>query len=329
MDYTDKFKKLINNVRDIVITTHLHPDADGIGSQAALCMALNTIGIKALCVNEEPLLERYNYLDPNGVIIGHDQFQNDYKAKEIDLLIVVDTNSKLRIGPKMHQLAEDAQKVLFIDHHPCKKEISDEHIIDTTKAATGELIGTLLDSLDIKYTEELALPLYTSILIDTSSFRYPTVTADTHRMIAKLLDTGVTPPYAYNKINGTKRLNHMRLLGTTLSSTQMTEDAKIAWLTITHENLDKFDIDPEDTHSYVNHLLILDHLEVACMFKEERENVKVSFRSSGKVDVGKIATKLGGGGHNHSAATVINGSLDKIIPDTIAHIKEELKKYNF
>ncbi len=325
MTNIQKFQSMITHAKRVVITTHLHPDADGIGSQVALCMALKHIDIDCVCVNEEELMDRYTYLDPKNSVMSYHEYEKNHADDQIDLFIVVDTNALKRVGTNMSKLGEKAKKILFIDHHPCNEAISDAHCIDTTKAATGELVGTMIEALGIEYTEDIALPLYTAILIDTSSFRYPTVTASTHEMIAKLLQTGVRPPFAFNRINGTKRLEHMQLLGHILSDTKMVNDGEIAWLTIPEALMRKFDIDPEDTHSYVNNLLVLDHLEVACMFRETGNKIKISFRSGGRADVGEIAGRLGGGGHNHSAATIVEGKLDQVIERTIETLKKELK----
>ncbi|MBT5094765.1 MAG: hypothetical protein HOM21_11005, partial [Halobacteriovoraceae bacterium] len=222
-------------------------------------------------------------------------------------------------------LVRQSKNLLFIDHHPCPKELAAIHCIDTKMAATGELVGKLIASLGVKFTKDLALPLYTSILIDTSSFRYPTVTGNTHRLIAELMDTGVEPPTAYNKIYGTKQISYMQLLGTVLGSAHSNSDGKIAWMSLKEDDLIKFNVDPEDTHGFVNHLLILDNIKVACMFRQIDKKVKISFRSAGDLDVGVIAQALGGGGHDHSAATIIEGELSTLIPEIIAKIELMLK----
>ena len=188
-------------------------------------------------------------------------------------------------------------------------------------AATGELVGTLLEAIGVEFTKEIALPLYTAILIDTSSFRYPTVTGNTHRLIAKLLDSGVEPPSAYNFIYGTKKISYMQLLGTILSTAQTTSDEQIAWMCLTEKDLDQFKVENEDTLGFINNLLILDKIKVACMFRQEGNHVKISFRSAGDIDVGVIAQALGGGGHNHSAATVIEGKLDEVCQRTIQKLQ--------
>lgn len=318
------FKSLTEKARNIVITTHIQPDADGIGSEIALCLALQEIGKNAICVNEEPLLERYRYLDEKNCVISYEDYKKRRDQEEekepIDLFIVTDTNSLSRIGRHVQALVPNAKNLLFIDHHPAPKELSAIHCIDTNMAATGELVGHLIDSLGVSFTKEMAHALYTSILIDTSSFRYPTVTANTHRLIAKLMDTGIEPPVAYNQIYGTKKISFMKMLGVVLASAESTSDGRIAWISLTEKDMKKFDVDTEDTHGLVNHLLILDNIKVACMFRQDEKMVKISFRSAGDIDVGVMAQALGGGGHDHSAATIIEGEISTVIKNTITKL---------
>ena len=313
--------------KNILITTHAFPDADGIGSQIALCLALRKKGHNTICVNEAPLQGRYKYLDNKKVVKSADGFKKNPLFKKIDLTLVVDTHSLSRVGSKMEKIIEGSHEILFIDHHPTSKEIMAIHIIDTSKAATGEIVGQLISSvLKVEFTEEIALPLYTAILIDTSSFRYPNVTGNTHRILAKLLDAGVNPPTAYNQIYGTKKLANMALLGEILSNIKATDDQVVAWITITEKMLKKYKVNPEDTHSFINYLLVLKNLKVACMFRENEKFVKVSLRSTGEIDVSSMAQALGGGGHFHSAATSIQGPLRAITLSTINKIKLMLKE---
>jgi|LULL01.1.fsa_nt_gb phosphoesterase RecJ-like protein len=323
-----KFKSAIEQANNIVITTHSYPDADGIGSEISLCMALKKLGKKAICCNDVELLQRYKYLDPGDIVVGVDRLKENFPVKP-DLIIVVDTNIIDRTGHEFLEYYNQYKpQLLYIDHHPCPQEKKDNHCIDTSAAATGQLIGELIQSLGLEFDEKMALPLYTAILIDTSSFRYPTVTAKTHELIAKLLATGIKPPRAYNGIYGTKKIEHMHLLSKVLASANSNSTEEIAWLVLKKEELIEFDIDIEDTHGFINHLLILDNVKVACMFRDDGTQVKVSLRSSGEYDVGLIAISLGGGGHSHSAATVIdkkeNYDLPQIISDVIKQIESKL-----
>lgn len=323
MSNIEHFKHLVKKSETIVITTHLYPDADGIGSEIALALALKLKGKRVYCVNEDPLLERYRYLDSSDVVISYKDFEV-LNVKHIDLLIVVDTNALPRVGHDLEDLAKGAKELLFIDHHPAPKELAAIHCIDTKKAATGELVGELISALHLPYTKEMALALYTAIVIDTSSFRYPTVSARTHHLIGTLMETGIDPSIAYNLIYGTKKITHMHLLGNILSRSQSTDDGTVSWLTLSEDLLDKHHVDPEDTHAFINHLLVLDNIKVACMFREQGKFVKISLRSTGDIDVGILAQALGGGGHNHSAATVIEGTLHDVTKETVEKIRKML-----
>ena len=318
----ENVKTLVDRSSQIIITTHTGPDADGIGSQVALCLILQALGKDATCVNEVPLLERYRYLDQYRVLKSFDEHQ---ASKPIDLFIVVDANNSSRIGPRMASLLEKSKDVLFIDHHPCPPSVANLHCIDTTAAATGQVVGELAEYLGVEINQKMALPLYTAILIDTSSFRYPTVTEKTHTLIAKLVGAGVKPPHAYNMIYGAKKVGHMQLLGKVLSHAQTNKSEEIAWISLTDKVIHEYNADIEDTHSFINHLLVLDRVKVACMFRENEQHTKISLRSTGEIDVEAIAQALGGGGHNHSAAAIIRGNMEEIIPVTIAKIEKNLR----
>ena len=330
MKLFEKFDNAIKDAKNIVISTHLMPDADGIGSEISLCLALRKLGKNAICCNEEELLDRYKYLDPDDVVHGVRDLNKIYKEKP-DLIIVVDTNTIFRTGAAFLRYAEEHDcAILYIDHHPCAQATQNDHCIDTSAAATGQLVGELIEHMGIEFDQKMALPLYTAILIDTSSFRYPTVTAKTHQLVAKLMGTGINPPRAYNGIYGTKNIQHLHMLGTVLASTNSNQTEEIAWIELKKKDLEKFHIDIEDTHAFINHLLILDNIKVACMFRDDGPRVKVSLRSSGNYDVGLIATALGGGGHSHSAATLISKNGEEttanIIKETVKNIEELLKR---
>ena len=320
--HVGNFLGQIKTAQKIIITTHLVPDADGIGSQIALCLALKSMGKEVHCVNEEALLDRYFYLDHGSQVIDQGSFKRLHSQFEPDLLIVVDTNAVVRTGTKMQKYVAKSKNLLFIDHHPCPSALKALHCIDITAAATGQIVGELIETLGVPFTKEIALPLYTAILIDTSSFRYPTVTGRTHYLLGKLLDTGISPPEAYNKIYGTKTLGHMQLLGTILGRTHISPSGKIGWIYFSDQEVFEVRCQIEDTHAFINNLLVLDNIHVACMFRDLGGNkVKISFRSSGPVDVGDIAMAFGGGGHNHASATVLEGSLEEVIEKTIGRIE--------
>lgn len=330
MTILDTFKTRIQAADRILITTHEFPDADGIGSEISLCLALRELGKKSFCVNEEPLLDRYQYLDKDKVVSGYKDFSHQYPDFKPDLMIVVDTNTKKRVGSQVEKYIGESIPTLYIDHHPCRGRDLSTHCIDVTAAATGQLVGEMIEALGVKFTKKIALPIYTAIIIDTSSFRYPTVSAATHTLVGKLMATGINPPEAYNGIYGTKRIIHMHLLSKILKSAATNEDESIAWMLLKKEDIDQFKSDVEDTHAFINHLLILNNIKVAIMFRDDGEQMKMSLRSSGDIDVGLVAQALGGGGHSHSAATILtrskNESNEELISKTVKLVEEIVKK---
>lgn len=328
MNIVNTFKTRIQGVRSVAITTHIIPDADGIGSEIALCLALRRMGIDAICVNDEPLPLRYRYMDPDHVILGVSEFEG-HRLRHPDMWIVVDTNTVDRTCPDLHPLIREKNNVLYIDHHPAPHMDVRNHCMDTSAAATGELVGWIIQGLGLPFDRKLALPLYTAIIIDTSSFRYPNVTGETHMLVGELMKTGIRPPEAYNGIYGAKKIEHMHMLGTILATAECTANGEIAWITLTKELISRFSSDVEDTHAFINHLLILDNIKVALMFRDDGDSLKMSLRSSGLWDVGHIARHVKGGGHSHSAATLIPKSpaddLDKLIRETVAKVETVLK----
>ena len=329
MTILDTFKSRIQAADRILITTHEFPDADGIGSEIALCLALRSLGKKAHCINEEPLLERYLYLDQDKVVLGHEDFVKKHADFKPQLMIVVDTNTKSRVGKKLGEFIGDIP-TLYIDHHPCRGRDLSTHCIDVTAAATGQMVGEMIEHLGVKFTKKMALPIYTSIIIDTSSFRYPTVSANTHRLVAKLMDTGINPPEAYNGIYGTKKIVHMHLLSKILQSASTNANETIAWMLLKKEDIEQYKTDIEDTHAFINHLLILNQIKVAIMFRDDGDHIKMSLRSSGDIDVGLVAQALGGGGHSHSAATILlrlkDETTDEVIKKSVQVVEDIVEK---
>lgn len=328
MDFANHLKNEVQNARSVMISTHIHPDADGLGSQVGLCLALKNFNPHIFCVNEEPLHSRYTYFDSKHFIESVKSFKKKYGDHfKTDLLIVVDTNHLKRIGKKVQEFISPETKIIYIDHHPHKESFGEAHYVDSSSAATGQLVTEIILELGIELTPEMALPLYTAILIDTNSFRYPTVSAKTHSIVSKLLETGISPSGAYNKIYGTKSIEHTHFLGQVLAKSSATASGKIAWMHLTKELQEKFHVNAEDSNAFINHLLVLHNIKVVCMFREDEDSIKLSLRSRGRIDVSKVASALGGGGHTHAAALRLplpknNEDILKKIHQIISEIEE-------
>ncbi|MDH4468021.1 MAG: bifunctional oligoribonuclease/PAP phosphatase NrnA [Bacteriovoracaceae bacterium] len=321
----------------IILTTHVGPDPDGIGSIVSLGRALQQLGKTVHIIIEEPLWYKYKYLDPEGSIFSLDDFLGKKTAVNFEesLLIVVDTHKLSRTGFKISSFLSPFKNIIFIDHHPnpvptamTASGVDHQHFIDEKAAATGEMIATLINTLGVTFDDVMALGLYTAILVDTNVFRYPSVTGNTHRLIAEFLDHGIPSHTAYNLINGAKKLTSMHLLGQILKNAQVGPLGLVAWIWIQESDLRDYNSELEDTHAYINNLLALEGVRIACMFRQDGPRLKLSMRSHGDIDVGEIAAQFGGGGHSHSAATVIeippNDSRENFIHDLILKLERQL-----
>lgn len=326
MNNKAQLQKTLLAAQNVFITTHAFPDADGICAQIALMRALKKRGKRVICVNEEELAPRYHYLNDDEII--QCLKKTTLNLEDYDLFIALDTHALERTGKEMSKLLRPQQdKLIFIDHHTLKEKDPQRHFIDTEASSTGELIGHLLVEMGEEIDFITARALYTAILVDTSSFRYPNVRGRTHELLAQLLRAGVSPTQTYLEIYGTKTIRHMHLLGAILSAAKIDSSGEIAWLIVSDGLIEHYGAKKEDTLSYINHLLNLENIKVACMFTlGEDEEIKVSLRSPDVFDVSQIAAYFGGGGHPFSAAFSQRGKVDELVEKVISHTQKKLQK---
>ena len=312
-----EIKKLIHRAKTIALTTHISPDPDGIGSMIALGLGLKSLNKNVNLILEAPLSQKLSYLDTQDLI--KETSKTNLKRK-YDLFIILDANSIHRIGEKTMRIQGNSNETLFIDHHPCPAEVMALHLIDTNFAATGELVADLLEYFKIKLTKEVALALYTAILIDTSNFNYPTMKSRTHHLIGRLIDAGVSPQEAFKKINSGRNLSFIHFIGKVLSRCKT--EHKVVYTTISQKDLKDNNIQLEDSYGVINYLLNLEGAILATLFIElEISKTKISFRSFENIDVGVIAQLLGGGGHQYASAAIVKLNLQKAKRSTLKKLE--------
>lgn len=317
------FRDLVKKSKTIFISTHVLPDADGIGAQITLYLAFKKMGKKVYCINQETLSGRYQFIDPKKIIMSASEFKQKKINNGSDLFIIVDANSTSRVGHKLLPLIEKSKRVLYIDHHPVTDSLSTLHCIDPTISSTGEIVKNFITKMKVEITQEMAMALYSSIIVDTNSFRYPSVNKETFKYAHDLLKTGIRPHTIYNDLYGNKRVEHLRLLGEVLKNAKLSENETIAWMTIKKSLLQKYNAHLEDVQPFINQLLILKNVKVAIMFQElPNKIVKVGLRSKGEINVSDIAETLGGGGHYHSAAVLCSGTLASVTKRVIKEIEK-------
>ncbi len=284
---------------DFLISTHVSPDGDGIGSSIALSMMLKAIGKKTTLFCKDPIPYQYLFLPGAGDFFSFSTYiSSGYKAKN---LILVDCNAIKRIGLDTIELPQFIfSKIAVIDHHEINTSFGDIQWIDPQVPATGLMIYHLIKHLGIKITPEMATNLYTTISFDTGNFRYENATPDVFRAAADLTDAGAKPHMIYSSLFEKWSFNRFKLLLAVMGSLELADG--IAFGTITREMFAQTMTTDDDSESFVSFIRILDEVIVSAIIIEVDDNFyRVSLRSKKGINVAEIATSFGGGGHRNAA----------------------------
>lgn len=329
VDYK-KILEIINSNNSFIITTHVNPDGDAIGSELALAYFLRKLGKKFLIVNHSPTPDNFLFLDEEKLINKYDSTY-DEQILNADVLIAVDFNTVGRSRSMVEIIQKTKAYKIIIDHHRNPQNFVDEFFIDIDAAATGILIYNLIKTYDENLIDKkIADALYTAIMTDTGSFRFERITPEVHLIVAELLKRGTNPTYIYNKVYNEMSFEKLKLLGEAISNIRLELDGKIAYMVIDRMSLEKYELAEEefDVDGFVNYCLSMKESIVGLLFFELKKGVKVSLRSKGTFPVNELAEKFGGGGHLNAAGIRLDdGKLDEVIPKVLQQTTEDLINY--
>ena len=310
--------------RRVALSTHMNADGDGCGSEIALARMLAQRGLDVRIVNPTPWPKLFDFLLDDG--IKEMSAKGTAALRGIDLLIVVDISDVKRLGVLTESVRKLDVPKLVIDHHIASDDPAGNIIFtDTTACATGELVYDLACTLDFEITPPVAQALYAAILTDTGSFRFSNTTPRCHAMAADLLAAGVDPEEMYIRIYASAPPGRVHLLADVLSTLGVDEQRGLAWLSMGSGALEKYDVRQEDLDGIVEHARSIAGTRMALFFRDlGYGKVKISFRSTGEVDVNAFARQFGGGGHAKAAGALIAGSLEEVRERVIAAAQQFL-----
>jgi phosphoesterase RecJ-like protein len=302
------FVDLVRRRQRFLLTTHIRPDPDGLGSMLGLAGALQERGKNVQMFVSSTYPPRYNFLDPDRHI---QQFAPDAVAAGTEAIIVLDTGTWNQLGDFGAYLRQSNAEKLVIDHHPTQDDLGAVRLVDTTAEATGRLIYEAMTALAVPLTPAVAHDLFIALATDTGWFRHSNTSPATFRLASELMTAGAQPTEAYNQLYEQNTLGRLKLIGIILSRLQTTAGGRIAWTEIRRDDYAAAGAIPQDTEELINYPRSLAGAEVALMFMEQpRGGIKVSFRSPPAIDVGHIAEQFGGGGHRQAAGAVFDTTLD-------------------
>ena len=310
----------------IVITTHVQPDGDGIGSEVAFAHWIRDQGKIADILNPHPAPRRFRFLEQEIPAPGFDPELAERLLGAADVLVVLDISVPARLGPLEPYARDYAGQIVVIDHHLGPVGFRGVDVRDTSAAATGELLQALLGEWGAEMTPAIAAALSAAIAYDTGGFRYSNTTARTHRAAAALIDAGADVHEINQRVFESVSPTRARLLSRVFGEFHLEEDGRLAWIVLSSDLMEEAGAEAEDVEGVVEALRSLEHVEMAVLFKEiDKGATKVSFRSAGEVDVSRLAGRFGGGGHKNAAGAFLKRPLALVVEDVLAAARESLQ----
>ncbi len=303
------FVDLVRSHRRFLLTTHVRPDGDGLGSMLALADVLETQGKNARLVVASSLPPRYDFLDPDKRVKSFALPGDEYRDAEA--VVVLDTGAWGQLGDFGTFLRSLTVPKIVIDHHLTQDELGAVRLVDATAEATGRLVFEATTALGVSLTPVAAHALFVALAMDTGWFRHKNTTPATFALAAKLQECGARPTDAYESLFEGASLGRLKLTGLVLQRIQRTHEGRTAFTEIRKGDYEAAGAVPQDSEDLINYVRSVDGVEVALFFMEQpRGGVKVSFRSRSRVDVARVAEKFGGGGHRLASGATLPDPLD-------------------
>ncbi|MGB4505146.1 MAG: bifunctional oligoribonuclease/PAP phosphatase NrnA [Syntrophaceticus sp.] len=310
---------------NFVLTTHLNPDGDALGSLLGLGLALLNTGKNVVMIMPHPVPGTFQFLP------GVQQVQQTVDCLErFDVGIALDCADFNRIGEETRDQLRKTKTLINIDHHVSNQHFGDINIVDPQAAATGEIICDILLETKIPITSDVATNLYTALVTDTGSFQHHNTTAKCFRTAAFLLECGALHRVVQQNLYEQRSLESLRLLARGLDSLSLNENATIAWMTICRDSFLASGASVDDCDGMIDYVKSLKGVEVGILFKEvNSDEIKVSFRSKNYLDVNQLAAYFGGGGHERAAGCSIKGKIEDVKPLVIRKTEEQMAAENY
>lgn len=309
----------------VALSTHVNCDGDGCGSEAALSRLFAQRGIHCRIVNPTPWPTMLRFLLGGPVKDLSDQGSAALRDEVVSAILVVDISDVRRLGTLADTVRSTKVPRFCIDHHiPSDEPPADVLVADTRASATGELVFDLATVLDLQIDIETATALYIAILTDTGGFRFSNTTPRVHAIAAQLLAIGVDPELMYRRVYASQSPGRVRLLAEALQSLGVEEAIGLSWLSLTAGAKERYQVTSEEMDGIVEHPRSIAGTRLAIFFRDLGHNrVKISFRSSGNVDVNALARQFDGGGHAKASGAMVNGSL-KDVESRVLHAAREI-----
>ena len=325
----DQLKEILSGHQNIIITTHVNPDGDAIGSSLALKNFLDKLGHNTHVIVPNDYPEFLKWMKSNNSIINFSSSKSlsQNLIEDSDIIFCLDFNNLNRINDLGELINDSSSKKVLIDHHLEPDNFYDFKIHDVEASATAELIYDLLIDLDSSLIDkDISECIYTGILTDTGSFKFSSTSSKVHKIVADLIERGINISDISNRIYDNNSIDKLKLIGFSLSQKlELTCDGRVAYIVLSRQDLIDHNFKKGDTEGLVNYALSISNVNMATLIIETKERIKFSFRSIGGFSVNKFARDhFNGGGHKNASG----GSLEDKLSVALDKFLESISKYS-
>ncbi|MCM2374538.1 DHH family phosphoesterase [Aporhodopirellula aestuarii] len=306
------FVNQISHYQSFILVSHIRPDCDALGSELGMAEVLKAIGKEVRIINAHRTPPALSFLDPAGNIdvLGDSVEAADVKA---DCIMILDTSAWAQLGDMGDVIRASRSDKIVLDHHVGEDDLGATMYKDYQAEATGQLVVQAADALNVPITRAMAVPVFAAIATDTGWFRFPSVTPETYRVIARLMEAGVVPSEVYGDLYERDTIGRLKLRGLILSRTTSEMDGTLVYTHVNKEDFAACGAEANDTEDAINLTLAVRGTQAAVIFVGQlRGGFKLSFRSRCGMDCNEVARQFGGGGHKAAAGAFLEGTLDEV-----------------
>ena len=323
-----KFHDRLIEADSVLLSTHKNPDGDGLGSEIAMFYYLKSINKDVRIINCTNMSSRYKYMDPDSAIEVYNS-EHDSWISNLDLAIIFDIGDYARLCDVGEKIKLNNIDAVNIDHHHTKDESMYQISINEIKSpATTYLIWKYFDYIgmnDLPLDNRIALGLYSGLVNDTGSFRYTSVTSDTHNMASHLMTSDINPNMVFQNIYENKSIEQIRLLSEMIKNIEFNKNKKVGYVKLDENIFRKTGASPKDADGFADYIRGINGVEISFCVTSFSTYSKISFRSRGKYIINDIAGEFGGGGHFFAAGCEVdNQDIDKVISSILKSIEEKI-----
>jgi nanoRNase/pAp phosphatase (c-di-AMP/oligoRNAs hydrolase) len=316
-------RSIIENNQTFLISSHVRPDADALGSELGIAAILRAFGKECTIVNGTAPPSNLEFLNPDGSILKLGDQIAAADLPDVDVHLIVDTSAWQQLGAMADVIQKAGKLRVVIDHHISSDNLGATEFKDVESAATGELIFEAAEFLGVSFDKVTASALYAAIATDTGWFRFPSTSPSTVRTAAALMELGASPHELFNLLYEQKSLARIHLAGRVLSRMETACDGRLAWVFAKSQDLKETNAVPADTESLVNECLTISGSEAAFIAVQlPSGQIKFSLRCRSPHNVAALAEIFNGGGHKLASGATLPGPLD----EALVKVRDEFVK---